>query len=151
MKYLLSSVIVTLGLLPITVQAQQQSLNNQVAVMVEALRLAAPKTGSANDGYYSEWQVKPETLKSWSKFCLKNEVSPAEFENNSQLARQVVSCIVQRELKGQLEATNNNQIEAVRGTACWWMTGKYKGCDSGFSGDYVKTVLDYYQKLKIGT
>ncbi|MBV6626282.1 MAG: hypothetical protein KI793_25670 [Rivularia sp. (in: Bacteria)] len=151
MKFMLSGVIVTLGLLPITVQAQQQSLNTQVAAMVESLRLAAPKTGTANDGYYSEWQVKPETLKSWSNFCLKKEVSPAEFENNSQLARQVVSCVVQRELKGQLEATNNNQTQAVRATACWWMTGKYKGCNSGFSADYVKKVLDYYQKLKIST
>lgn len=145
MKFLLSGVIVTLGLLPITVQAQQPSLNTQVAAMVEALRLAAPKTGEANDGYYSEWQVKPQTLKSWSKFCLKKEVSPAEFENNSQLARQVVSCVVQRELKAQLEATNN-ETQAVQGTACWWMTGEYKGCDSGFSADYVKKVLDYYQK-----
>lgn len=145
MKFLLSGVIVTLGLLPITVQAQQPSLNTQVAAMVEALRLAAPKTGEANDGYYSEWQVKPQTLKSWSKFCLKKEVSPAEFQNNSQLARQVVSCVVQRELKAQLEATNN-ETQAVQGTACWWMTGEYKGCDSGFSADYVKKVLDYYQK-----
>ncbi|MGF1674236.1 MAG: hypothetical protein ACFCUV_11215, partial [Rivularia sp. (in: cyanobacteria)] len=97
MKFLLSGVIVTLGLLPLSVQAQPRSLDNQVARMVEALRLAAPKTGSVNDGYYSEWQVKPATLKSWSKFCLKKEVSPTEFENNPQLARQIISCITQRE------------------------------------------------------
>ncbi len=151
MKFLLSGVIFTLGLLPMTVQAQQQTLNTQVAAMVEALRLAAPKTGSENDGYYSEWQVKPETLKSWSKFCLKKEVSPAEFEKNNQLARQVVSCVVQRELKGQLAVTNNNETQAVRGTACWWMTGEYKGCNSGFTADYVKKVLGYYQKPKIST
>ncbi|MGF1673872.1 MAG: hypothetical protein ACFCUV_09330, partial [Rivularia sp. (in: cyanobacteria)] len=88
----------------------------------------------------------PATLKSWSKFCLKKEVSPTEFENNPQLARQIISCITQRELKGQLEATNNNETQAVLGTACWWMTGKYKGCDRGFSADYVKKVLGYYQK-----
>lgn len=151
MKFLLSGVIFTLGLLPFTAQAQQQSLNTQVAVMVEALRLAAPNTGSANDGYYSDWQIKPETLKSWSKTCLEKEVSPAEFEKNNQLARQVVSCIVQRELKGQLEVTNNNETQAIRNTACWWMTGKYKGCNSGFSADYVKKVLDYYQKPKLST
>jgi hypothetical protein len=151
MKFLISGVIFTLGLLPMTAQAQQQSFNTQVAATVEALRLAAPKTGEANDGYYSEWQVKPETLKSWSKFCLKKEVSPAEFEKNTQLARQVVSCVVQRELKAQLEATNNNQTEAVRRTACWWMTGEYKGCNSGFTADYVKKVLNYYQKPKINT
>ncbi|MEB3216455.1 MAG: hypothetical protein VKN72_09510 [Nostocales cyanobacterium 94392] len=146
MKFILSGVIVTLGLLPLSVQAQPRSLDNQVARMVEALRLAAPNTGSANDGLYSEWQVKPETLKGWSKFCLKKEVSPTEFENNPQLARQVVSCIVQRELKGQLQASNNNETQAVLGTACWWMTGQYKGCNSGFTADYVKKVLGYYQK-----
>ncbi|MCJ8279453.1 MAG: hypothetical protein MJK14_05845 [Rivularia sp. ALOHA_DT_140] len=146
MKFLFSGVIFTLGLLPLTAQAQQQSLNTQVAVMVEALRLAAPKTGSANDELYSEWQVKPETWKSWSKTCLKKEVSPQEFDKNNQLARQVVSCIAKRELAGQLKATNNNETEAVRRTACWWMTGKYEGCKSGFSADYVKKVLRFYQK-----
>ncbi|MEM9928154.1 MAG: hypothetical protein AAF915_31305 [Cyanobacteria bacterium P01_D01_bin.50] len=151
MKFLLGALIATLGLLPITAQAQQKSFDTQVAAMVEALRLAAPKTGSKNDGYYSEWQVKPETLKGWSRFCLKKEVSPAEFESNSQLAREIITCIMQRELKGQLEATNHNETEAVRATACWWMTGKYKGCDRGFSADYVKKVLGYYQKPKQST
>lgn len=146
MKFLLGALIATLGLLPMTAQAQQKSFDTQVAAMVEALRLAAPKTGIANDGYYSEWQVKPETLRGWSKFCLEKEVSPAEFESNAPLARQIVTCIIDRELKAQLEATNNNETEAVRGTACWWMTGKYTGCNSGFSADYVKKVLNYYQK-----
>lgn len=150
MKILLSALIVTLGLVPF-VQAQEPSLDTQVARMVQALKLAAPKTGSTNDGLYSKWQVKPETLKSWSKFCLKKEVSPEEFENDPQLARQVVSCIVQRELKGQLAVTNNNETQAVGGTACWWMTGKYQGCNSGFTQDYVKKVLDYYEKLKQST
>ncbi len=146
MKFLLTGVIVTLGLLPMTAQGQQKSLDTQVTTMVEALRLAAPKTGSTNDGLYSEWQVKPETLRGWSKFCLKKEVSPTEFENNAELAREIVSCITKRELKEQLEATNNNETEAVGRTACWWMTGKYQGCDRGFSADYVKKVLGYYQK-----
>ena len=85
MKFLLSGVIVTLGLFPLSLKAQEQSFNTQVAAMVEALRLAAPKTGSANNGLYSEWQVKPETLKSWSKVCLKQEVTPAEFENSPKI------------------------------------------------------------------
>ncbi|MEO1375734.1 MAG: hypothetical protein AAFW70_15740 [Cyanobacteria bacterium J06635_10] len=150
MKFLLGALIATLGLLPMTAQAQQKSFDTQVAAMVEALRLAAPKTGSQNDGYYSDWQVKPETLRGWSKFCLKKEVSPAEFESNAQLAREIITCIMERELKGQLEATNN-ETEAVLATACWWMTGKYKGCDSGFTADYVKKVLGYYQKPKQST
>ena len=144
MRFLLSGVIIGLGLLPLAAQAQQQPSNTQVAAMVEALRLAAPKT--ADNKLYSEWQVKGETFKSWSKSCLEKEVQPTQFASNPELARQVVSCIMERELKGQLDATNNNETEAVSRTACWWMTGKYTGCNSGFTADYVKKVSGYYQE-----
>ena len=60
---LLGGVIVSFGLLPLLAQAQQAVSDTQVAAMVEALRQAAPQTKNPNDGYYSEWQVKPETLK----------------------------------------------------------------------------------------
>ena len=145
-RFLLSGVIIALGLSPLTVQAQQQSSKTQVAAMVEALRLAAPKTDSNDDGLYSEWKVKPETFKSWSKSCLEKEVPATQFASNPELARQVVSCIMQRELRKQLDNTNNNETEAVRRTACWWMTGKYTSCNSGFTADYVKKVLGYYQQ-----
>ena len=145
-RFLLSGVIIALGLSPLTVQAQQQSSKTQVTAMVEALRLAAPKTGSNDDGLYSEWKVKPETFKSWSKTCLEKEVPATQFASDPELARQVVTCIMERELKEQLNATNNNEAEAVRRSACWWMTGKYTGCNSGFTADYVKKVLGYYQK-----
>jgi hypothetical protein len=128
-------------------QTKQQVSNAQVAAMVEALRLAAPKTGSTNDGYYSDWQVKPETLKGWSKNCLKKEVTPTQFENDANLARQVVSCITTRELNKQYSATGN-ETAAVRGVACWWMTGNYTGCNSGFTGDYVKKVTNFYQQQR---
>ena len=148
MRFLLSGVIISLGLLPLTAQAQQQLSDTQVAAMVEALRLAAPKTDSNDDGLYSKWQVKGETFRSWSKSCLKKEVPPTQFASNPELARQVISCIMERELKGQLETTNNNETEAVGRTACWWMTGKYTGCNSGFTADYVKKVLSYYQEQR---
>jgi hypothetical protein len=156
MRFLLNcGIILSLGLSSITLpqsslaQARQLSASeSQVNAMVEALRLAAPKTGNANDGYYSEWQVKPETLKGWSKNCLKKEVTPTQFDNNPGLARQVVSCIVSRELKNQLTATRNNEIAAVGGVACWWMTGNYTGCNSGFTGEYVKQVAGYYQQQR---
>lgn len=155
MRLLLGGVILSLGLSSVVfgastfAQAQQSSASEaQVNRMVEALRLAAPKTGTANDGYYSEWQVKPETLKGWSKTCLKKEVTPTEFENNSGLARQVVSCIARRELNNQLTATGSNETAAVRGVACWWMTGNYTGCNSGFTADYVKKVAGYYQQQR---
>jgi len=155
MRLLLSAVLLGFGLSSMVVsesslaQTQQSSASEaQVNAMVEALRLAAPKTGTANDGYYSEWQVKPETLKGWSKTCLKKEVTPTQFENNPGLARQVVSCIARRELNNQLTATSKNETAAVRGVACWWMTGNYTGCSSGFTGDYVKKVAGYYQQQR---
>jgi hypothetical protein len=147
---LLNGVIVTFGLLPLLAQAQQPvSVSNaQVAAMVEALRQAAPQTKNPNDGYYSEWQVKPETLKGWTRTCLKRELTPTQFENSPAIARQVVSCITRRELTNQFRATNNNEIASVRGAACWWMTGNYTGCDKGFTADYVKKVVYFYQKQR---
>ena len=146
MRSLLTGVIISLGLLSLPAQAQQAVSDAQVTAMVEALRQAAPKTGSANDGLYSEWQVKPETLKGWSRTCLKKELTPAEFENSPATARQVVSCITRRELNKQFAVTKNNETAAVRGVACWWMTGNYTGCNSGFTADYVKKVLGFYQQ-----
>ncbi|MCC5649068.1 hypothetical protein LC609_04275 [Nostoc sp. XA013] len=143
---LLNGVIVSLGLLPLLAQAQQPISDTQVAAMVEALRQAAPQTKNPNDGYYSQWQVKPETLKGWSRTCLKQELTPRQFENSPAIARQVVSCITRRELTNQFRATNNNEIASVRGAACWWMTGSYKGCDKGFTSDYVQKVVRFYQQ-----
>ncbi len=149
MRLLLSGVIVSVGMLPLLgVQAQQQVSDAQIAAMVEALRQAAPK-GSPNDGYYSEWRVKPETLKAWSKYCLKQELTPTQFENNPAIARKVVSCITRRELDKQLHATRNNETVAVRSVACWWMTGNYTGCNSGFTGDYVQKVVGFYQQQRV--
>jgi hypothetical protein len=147
-KLLLNGVIVTFALLPLLAQAQQPISDAQVAAMVEALRQAAPQTKNPNDGYYSEWQVKPETLKGWTKTCLKRELTPTQFENNRAIARQVVSCITRRELTNQFRATNNNEIASVRGAACWWMTGSYKGCNKGFTADYVQKVVRFYQQQR---
>ncbi|MBW4684102.1 MAG: hypothetical protein KME40_03175 [Komarekiella atlantica HA4396-MV6] len=148
-RLLLGGVIVSFGLSSsLLAQAQQQVSNAQVAAMVEALRRAAPQTGSANDGLYSEWQVKPETLKGWSKSCLKRELTPTQFENSPAIARQVVSCITRRELNQQLRATSNNETAAVRGVACWWMTGSYTGCNSGFTAGYVQKVVGFYQQQR---
>ena len=146
MRSLLTGVIISLGLLSLPAQAQQAVSDTQITAMVEALRQAAPKTGSANDGFYSEWQVKPETLKGWSRTCLKKELTPAEFENSPTTARQIVSCITRRELNKQFAATKNNETAAVRGVACWWMTGNYTGCNSGFTAAYVQKVVGFYQK-----
>ncbi|MBR8833430.1 MAG: hypothetical protein DSM106950_05150 [Stigonema ocellatum SAG 48.90 = DSM 106950] len=148
MRLLLTGVIVSFGLLPVLVtQAQQQVSDAQVAAMVEALRRAAPQTNSPNDGLYSEWKVQPETLKGWSRYCLKQELTPTQFEKTA-IARKVVSCITRRELDKQLHATKNNETAAVRTVACWWMTGNYTGCNSGFTSDYVQKVVGFYQQQR---
>jgi hypothetical protein len=146
-KLLLCGVAV-IGIPQYLAQAQQQVSNAQVAAMVEALRLAAPKSGGSNSGYYSEWQVKPETLKGWSKTCLKKEVTPTQFQNSPELARQIVSCIMLRELNKQYTATKNNETNAVRGVACWWMTGSYTDCKTGFTATYVEKVADFYKQQR---
>ena len=144
--FIFSGIIISLGILPSLAQAKQPVSDTQVAAMVEALRLAAPKTKKRNDGYYSEWQVKPETLKGWTKTCLKKELTPTQFENDPKIARQVISCITNRELNKQFAATKNNENSAVRGVACWWMTGNYTGCDKGFTADYVQKVVRLYKQ-----
>ncbi|BAY33809.1 hypothetical protein NIES2107_57110 [Nostoc carneum NIES-2107] len=143
---LLGGVAVSLGLSSGLVQAQQQVSDAQVTAMVEALRKAAPQTGKQNDGLYSQWQVKPETLKGWARTCLKKEVTPTQFENSPETARQVVSCITRRELNNQFRTTKNNETATVNGVACWWMTGNYTGCNNGFTAAYVKKVSQFYQQ-----
>jgi len=145
MRLLLGGIIVSLGLWILPVQAQQVT-NTQVEAMVEALRLAAPKTGKTNDGLYSEWQITPGIIPSWSKQCIGRELTPQELEASPAKAREIVSCITRRELQKQYAASNNNEITAIRRTACWWMTGNTSGCDSGSTATYVQTVLDFYQQ-----
>ena len=148
MRLLGLGVIVSFGLSSLLVAgAQQQVSDAQVSAMVEALRRAAPPSDSPNDRLYSEWKVQPETLKGWSKYCLKQELTPTQFENTA-TARKVVTCITRRELDKQLHATKNNETAAVGSVACWWMTGEYTGCNSGNTSDYVQKVVNFYQQQR---
>ncbi|QYX31087.1 hypothetical protein [Sphaerospermopsis torques-reginae] len=149
MRSLVAGVIFSVGMLPLAAQAEKSPVaDTQVAAMVEALRLAAPQKKKPTPGYHTDWQIKPQTLKGWSRFCLKKELTTSQFENDPKLTRQVVSCIIKRELTNQFKARNNNENAAVTGAACWWMTGLYTGCDKGFTGDYVKKVVSLYQQEK---
>lgn len=125
--------------------------DNQVAAMVEALRLAAPRTSTPNDGLYSAWQIKPEIIPTWSKQCIGQELTPQQFESDPTAARTIVSCIMQRELNSQFSAANRNETAAVRRTACWWMSGKPTGCDSGAIAAYVEKVVGFYQQQARGS
>ncbi len=145
MRLLLTGVVISLVTSSLLVEAQQQISNTQVAAMVDALKQAAPQTKSPNDGLYSEWKVKPQTLKGWSRFCLKKELTPTQFEKDPTTARKIVSCITRRELNQQFVITKN-EIASVRGVACWWMTGNYTGCNDGFTAGYVQKVVGFYRQ-----
>lgn len=149
MRILCSSLLLSLALSSSLVAHAQNDSEQTVTALVEALRRAAPKTASVNDGLYSDWQVKPETLRGWTRRCFKKDVTPTQFDKNAALARQVVSCVVRSELSKML-STTTDETAAVRSLACWWMTGKYTGCTSGFSGDYVRKVTRYYQEARGG-
>ena len=140
---LLSGIIVTAGLW--TRPAVAEVSDRQLNAFVEALRTSAPPQ-RPNDGMYSEWQVLPGIISSWTKQCVGKAMTPAQFESDKEAARRTVTCIARRELNKQMSASGNNETAAVRGAACWWMTGEYQGCNSGFAATYVKKVVDTYKQ-----
>lgn len=146
-RLVLSGLLVSLGLWTLPAQAQQVR-NAQLTAMVEALRQAAPKTGTKNDGLYSEWQITPGIIPSWSKQCIGRELTPTQLENNPAAARDIVSCIMRRELQKQYAASNNNETVAVSRAACWWMTGDATSCSRGQTATYVQNVLRFYQQAR---
>lgn len=150
MRRLFSSLMLGVGL-AVGLAAQgyaQTSTTRQVSAMVEALRQAAPKTQKPNDGLYSDWQVKPGTIAAWSKSCLKRQVTPTQFESNPALARQVITCVIQDEFNQRLRSGAQDETSTVQAVACWWMTGNDRGCNRGTTANYVRTVTQYYRKLR---
>jgi len=140
---LLYGIMISVGLWAMPGAAQVN--DNQLNAFVEALRRAAPPN-RANDGMYSDWQVLPGIIPSWTKQCVGQEMTPAQFDADSAAARRTVTCIVRREVNNQLKATRNNQTAAVRRAACWWMTGNATGCQNGATASYVQRVLSFYQQ-----
>lgn len=136
------SIGVSLCLSAMPVQAQVSEI--QVGKTVEALRLAAPKT-AADDGLYSEWQVKPDAIARWSKQCNGRELSSTEFEANATAARSIVTCIVRDVLRDEYRASANNEFMAVRRVAAWWMTGDAKNYGKPAIAPYVEEVVSLYK------
>ncbi|WP_432811594.1 ARC6/PARC6 family protein [Pantanalinema sp. GBBB05] len=128
--------------------AQAQMIDAQVNALVEALRLAAPQTGSGDDGYYSDWQVKPDNVTRWSKSCLGKTVTPAQFESDQATARKVITCVMRDVLRDEYQASGKNEALAVRRSAAWWMTGDPTKYDSKDTTAYTQVVLNLYQKRK---
>lgn len=123
--------------------AAAQVNETQVNALVEALRLAAPPD-SPNDGMYSDWQVLAGTIPGWTEECVGKSVTPEQFEADAEMARSVVSCIVQWQLDQQWDAAGTDEQKAIRGAACWWMTGDANGCQSGDTAQYVQRVWEFY-------
>ena len=130
-----------------TAPAQAQISDTQVAALVEALRLSAPDTGNPNDGLYSDWKIKWENILRWSKRCTGTEMEPAEFEANTQKAREILACIMGKILREQYEICKDESV-AVRRAASWWMTGDPDQYDTPQAGPYTQRVLDFYKRAR---
>jgi hypothetical protein len=115
---------------------------------VEALRLAAPQTGTQNNGLYSEWQVKAENIPRWSKQCLGKELTPTQFQNSPVTARGILVCVMRDVLNEQYTASNKDESVAVQRAAAWWMTGDPNQYNSGSTAPYTQKVLDFYRQSR---
>ncbi|MCD8487037.1 hypothetical protein QQ054_06405 [Oscillatoria amoena NRMC-F 0135] len=145
LKGVLVASFATLGLwvLPANAQSVTQA---QVGALVEALRRAAPQTGQANDGLYSDWKVKGENIPRWSRFCTGREMTPAQFQANPQQARAIMNCIVEDLLKEEYAASRNNERTAVLRSAAWWMTGDSTQYNNSAIAAYTQRVLSFYEQ-----
>jgi hypothetical protein len=120
----------------------------RVAAFVEALRQAAPQTGWADDGLYSDWQIKPANIPRWSKRCLGQELTPEEFAARPETARAVVTCVMGGVLREQYAASNHDEAMAVQRAAAWWMTGDPEQYQSDATRPYIQKVLRLYQQAQ---
>jgi hypothetical protein len=112
--------------------------------LAEALRLSAPKT--ERPGLYGDWKVKAEIIPAWTERCLGAALTPEQFAADQAAARQVVICIMDRELSRQLALVDDEGV-AVRRAAAWWMTGDPDRYDQGGTAGYTDQVLRDYREL----
>jgi len=144
-QLLLSTIILTMGLGTLPMQAQQVS-DDQVKALVEAFRQAAPQRAPGNNTLVSEWQIKPENIPRWSKLCTGREVTPAQFESNLAIAQSILACVIRDVLRDEYKASSNNESIAVQRTASWWMTGDPNQYNSNSIAPYTQKVLSFYQQ-----
>lgn len=147
-RLLLGGAVLSVSLWTMPVKAQQVS-DAQVAALVEALRLAAPQTGTENDGLYSDWQIKPENIPRWSKQCIGQELTPRQFEARPIAAREILVCVMRDVFKDQYSASGSNESVAVQRAASWWMTGdasRYSNPPNAYTRSYIQKVAELYQQ-----
>lgn len=143
MRLLLGGLIASVALLALPAQAQVS--DTQVGALVEALRQAAPQTGTKNDGLYSEWQIKPTNIPRWSRQCIGRELTPAQFEASPVMARGILVCVMRGVLRDQYRASGNNETVAVQRAASWWMTGDPTRYNNAPTASYTQKVLNFYK------
>ena len=143
---LVGSIVCSAGLWLLPAQAQISA--PQVAAFVEALRQAAPQTGRADDGLYSDWKIKPANIPRWSKRCTGQELTPEEFAARPATARVVLTCVMGEVLRAQYTASHHNEAVAVQRAAAWWMTGDPHQYNSAATRAYTQKVLRLYQQAQ---
>lgn len=132
----------SLSLIVLSAQAQSEQ---QSTALVEALRQAASR--GKHNGLYSEWQVKGDNIPRWSRFCFGRgrEITPEQFEVNSTIRREILTCIIRDALKEEIPLAGNDEVVAVRRVAAWWMTGDANRYTSPDLAPYIQKVVGFYQ------
>ncbi len=143
---LLLGILIAVGLPALPVRAQVSDA--QVGALVEALRLAAPQTGTENDGLYSDWQIKPENIPRWSRLCTGKQLTPTQFESSPVTARKILVCVMRDILSDEYKASGSNESLAVLRAASWWMTGDPTQYSSDRIASYTQKVLNFYQQQR---
>lgn len=146
MRLMLGGLIVSLLFHILPVQAQVSS--DRVMALVEALRLAAPKRPTEEDGLYSDWKIKPSLIPRWSFLCIDEELTPEEFEADNLKARLILICVMEDVLKQEYPASDNNEQLAIRRAAAWWVAGDSELYDIEPISGYSQRVLNYYLELQ---
>ena len=123
--------------------------DTQVGTLVEALRQAAPQTGTPNDGLYSDWQVQADNIRPWSRQCIGKELTPTQFQDSPVTARAILICVMRDVLREQYTASNNNEFVAVQRAASWWMTGDATQYTASATAPYTEKVLDFYKQSRL--
>lgn len=144
LRYVLLFAVTLSGLWMLPAWAQIS--DSQVAALVEALRLAAPKVDKRAEGLYSDWQIKQNNISRWSKRCAGETLTPTEFSLSPTTARAILMCVMGDVLREQYRESGGNELIAVQRAAAWWMTGDPEQYDSASIDSYVQKVLGYYKQ-----
>jgi hypothetical protein len=115
--------------------------------IAKALREITLLGNSRNPGYYSDWQVKGDRIPLWSRQCIGRSLTPEEFESNEAAATSTVTCIVQDMFHQEMSSAKNDEGEAIRRIAAWWVTGDSGRYDEEKIATYTERVLKIYKTL----